>query len=113
MGKSGLASALHTEIKDDPLPFFTTSGPVLTWIFDRIGVAGLTTPWRTVYLHPDHWDIIENIWLWRHEHCHIDQINRDGPWLWSFRVVWYCLRYGYHNSPYEVEARAAEEGEHP
>jgi hypothetical protein len=62
-------------------------------------------PWRSVYLHPDY---LFDERIRRHETAHVAQINRDGPWLWSFLVVYYVLRYGYTNSPYEIDARQAE-----
>jgi hypothetical protein len=70
------------------------------------GFAGITLPNKTVILHPDYFDAS---WLRRHEAVHVDQINRDGPWLWSLKIVWYYIRYGYIYSPYEIEARAAED----
>lgn len=60
-------------------------------------------PWRTVYCLPGS---EADAALAAHEAVHVAQINRDGALLWSFRVLWYLLRYGYANSPYEVEARA-------
>jgi len=81
------------------------SGRILTWFFDLTGFAGLTLPNRTVYIHPDYWD---QDWLIRHERQHIRQIDRDGLCLWSAKIVWYYIRYGYRRSPLEVEARQAE-----
>jgi hypothetical protein len=36
---------------------------------------------------------------------HCEQIERDGAIKWTVKIFWYLLRYGYINSPYEVEAR--------
>jgi hypothetical protein len=48
---------------------------------------------------------MSNAGLIRHEQAHVMQIERDGAWRWTVRVFWYLLRYGYKNSPYEIEAR--------
>jgi hypothetical protein len=53
-------------------------------------------PWRVIYLMPDQ---MSNAGLIRHERVHIAQIERDGAWMWTVRVFWYLLRYGYKNSP--------------
>ena len=84
---------------------FYRAGPIWTWILDRAGFAGVTTPWRSIILHPDHQ---HDQRLRRHELAHIAQINRDGALTWSFFVAWYVCRYGYRKSPYEIHARAAE-----
>ena len=81
------------------------AGRVLTFLLNRFGFAGITVPWRVVYIHPDYMD---QDWLIRHERQHIKQIDRDGAWLWSCKIVWYYIRYGSKYSPYELEARAAE-----
>ena len=63
---------------------------------------GICTPWRTIYLMPEH---ISNAGLIRHEQVHVAQIEREGAITWTIKIFWYLLRYGYQNSPYEVEAR--------
>jgi len=75
------------------------------WILDRAGFDGITLPWRTIYLRPAY---IDDHQLRAHELAHIRQIDRDGAWLWSVKIVYYVLRYGYTSSPYEIEARAEE-----
>lgn len=91
-------------------PRVELAGPFWRTVFRLTGFAGVTMPNRTIYLHPDYAD---NIHLLRHEHEHIRQLDNDGPWLWSFRIVWYLIRYGYHDSPYERMARAAETIDRP
>jgi len=44
-------------------------------------------------------------WLWVHEHHHIIQIRRDGYWTFHIKYIWWLIKYGYENNPYEVEAR--------
>ena len=88
-----------------PGPDFYRANKAWTWFFNRTGFAAVTMPWRAVYLHPDY---IDDARLRRHETAHVAQINRDGPWLWSLKIAYYLVRYGYRRSPYEIEARDAE-----
>ena len=63
----------------------------------------------TIYLcgiHRHHF--LENSAWVRHEVCHVQQWKRDGIFLFFFQYIWYSLRYGYRNNPYEIEAREAE-----
>lgn len=45
-------------------------------------------------------------WL-RHEICHVRQWQRDGFLPYLFRYLWFSLRNGYRQNPYELEAREA------
>ena len=63
---------------------------------------GITMPWKTIYLMPDNFT---NQRLIRHEQAHVMQIERDGAIIWTLKIFYYLIRYGYQNSPYEVEAR--------
>lgn len=47
--------------------------------------------------------------LFKHENTHIEQVKRDGKFKFLIKYIWYLLRYGYKNNPYEVEARQAEQ----
>lgn len=87
-----------------PYPTYK-AGRLMCWVLDRFDFAGITMPWRVVYIHPDY---MEAEWLARHERQHIKQIDRMGAWKWSFLIVWCYLRYGYRYSPLEIEARDAE-----
>ena len=44
----------------------------------------------------------------KHEDKHKEQWKRDGRIKFSIRYLWWSLRYGYYNNPYEIEAREAE-----
>lgn len=46
--------------------------------------------------------------LFRHEMEHIYQVQREGWWKFYAKYLYYSLRYGYVNNPYEVEARMME-----
>ncbi len=43
--------------------------------------------------------------LFRHEMEHVYQIMRLGWWVFHFRYMWYLIRGGYDDNPFEVEAR--------
>ena len=75
---------------------------ILFWM-NRTGFTGITLPWA-VYIHPNH---LRNLRLLRHEQAHVDQFAREG-WVFYVKYLWYNLRFGYRNNPYEIESRAAE-----
>lgn len=79
-----------------PAPF-----PVL-WFLKASNSLAITMPWKTVYCRPGQED---NYALAAHEAVHVAQIERDGAFRWTVKIFYYLLRYGYINSPYEVEAR--------
>ena len=66
------------------------------------GWWALTTVFKTIYVLPEH---INNKELIAHEMVHVEQINRDGMILWTLKQIYYLIRYGYKNSPHEIEAR--------
>lgn len=45
--------------------------------------------------------------LYKHESCHIMQVKRDGRLKFIFKYLYYNIKYGYYNNPYEIEARKA------
>lgn len=79
----------------------TATGLIL-WFLKRSGALAITMPWKVIYCRPGSED---NTKLLRHEEEHIRQIERDGAIKWTVLVLWYLLRYGYKNSPYEIDAR--------
>ena len=84
---------------------FAVAGPLLTRILDWTDSAAVVSPWRTIYLHPAYRD---HPVIRAHELVHIEQMDRDGWKFWP-KCIWYVLRYGYWQSPYETEARAKSE----
>lgn len=42
--------------------------------------------------------------LYKHESCHIMQVKRDGRLKFICKYLYYNIRYGYYNNPYEIEA---------
>lgn len=45
---------------------------------------------------------------YNHEACHIEQVKRDGRLKFIVKYLYYNIKYGYKNNPYEVEARKYE-----
>lgn len=43
--------------------------------------------------------------MYKHELCHVEQIKREGRLKFIFKYLYYNIKYGYINNPYEVEAR--------
>jgi len=75
------------------------------WFLRGAGFHAITMPWRSIYVLREHWDAVE---LRRHELIHIEQIERDGAVKFSVLYVWYLVRYGYLQNPYEIEAYARQ-----
>ncbi len=48
-------------------------------------------------------------WMFRHEIEHAYQQIREGRVLFYLKYFYYSLRYGYHDNPYEVQAREKQE----
>lgn len=69
------------------------------------GFKGWTSFWNTVYVMPG-WE--QHQPLLRHEAKHLEQIRRDGRLVFAAKYLWWLAHYGYHDNPYEIQARAAE-----
>jgi hypothetical protein len=74
-----------------------------------MGYLGWTSFWNTIYYIDQ--ASLKNEELKRHELKHIEQMKRDGKLKFTNKYLWYSLRFGYKNNPYEVEARKAEKEE--
>lgn len=46
--------------------------------------------------------------MYKHEKCHIEQVKREGRIKFLFKYLYYNIKYGYENNPFEVEARQKE-----
>ncbi len=69
------------------------------------GFSGWASFWRTIYVMPG---FERDERLLRHEAKHLEQIRRDGRIVFSAKYLYWLIRRGYWNHPYEIEARAAE-----
>lgn len=86
-------------------PTIKPAPPIIAAFMRLCGFSGWTSFWGVIYIKPNH---TPSAALIRHEMKHIEQIERDGRWLFSIKYLYWLLRYGYRNNPYEIEARAAE-----
>lgn len=84
---------------------FKTAGPISRLILKACGFQAIVSPWRTIYILAE--NETDKV-LRHHELIHIEQMARDGQALFWLKLVWYLIRYGYKNSPYEVEAYARQ-----
>jgi len=58
---------------------------------------------QTAYLTCDSC-YVDNDWH-RHEDKHKEQWKREGYLKFIIKYLWYNIRYGYQNNPFEMEAR--------
>ena len=73
--------------------------------FARLHGATATTRLRRIYLRGSAADFFSNPWLMLHEYCHVLRQWQTGS-LTVPRYLLECLRHGYWNNRFEVEARA-------
>lgn len=93
------------------VPRIRPAGPIARRILG-LGFAGIVSPWRTIYVLPQY---LGHVPLLRHEIAHLGQMDRDGWFKFWVLILWYYfVSPGYARSPYEVEARQAEQNpQHP
>jgi len=73
--------------------------------FARLHGAFATTRLHRIYLRGSAADFFSNPWLMLHEYCHVLRQWQTGS-LTVPRYLLECLRHGYWNNRFEVEARA-------
>src|SRR5512135_3418731 len=79
--------------------------PALGGVLARMGApAAAVTLGRTIVVHPE---VPLTPRLLRHELAHVRQWQAN-PFAFPVRYVWYSIRHGYNDNPFEVEARLAE-----
>lgn len=86
------------------IPIKPATGLIL-WFLKLQGVWGITLPWA-IYIMEEH---IHKDWLIRHERKHEEQMQRLGVFRFLVTYLWYQVKYGYHDNPFEVEARSVEQ----
>jgi hypothetical protein len=74
------------------------------WLSGMRAPAAAVTLGNAIVVHPD---ARLTAGLLRHELAHVRQW-RAAPFSFPLRYVLNHVRHGYHDNPYEVEARAAE-----
>lgn len=75
------------------------------WLLNSLGIIGITMPWRRIYILEEY---RFNSSLRRHELVHIEQIDREGPVMFTIKYLYWHFRYGYRANPFEREAYAKE-----
>ena len=66
--------------------------------------VGMVNPFTlSIYAYPAPYELGEKSYA--HETRHIEQINDEGRFKFICKYLWYCMRHGYTNNPYEVDAR--------
>ncbi len=78
---------------------------LIRWVLRQRGFAGVTLPPAGIYILAER---MQDDRLIRHEQAHWEQYKRVGLLGFYITYLWYTIRYGYWNNPWEVEARAAE-----
>jgi hypothetical protein len=74
-------------------------------LFARLHIRAVaTTRRRRIYLRGSGTDFFDNPWLMLHEYCHVLKQWEPGE-LTTPRYLLECLRRGYWNNRFEVEAR--------
>jgi len=76
-----------------------------SWFARLHGGAVATTRPERIYLRGAAADFFANPWLMLHEYCHVIRQWQPGT-LTAARYLLECLRRGYWNNRFEVEARA-------
>ena len=76
-----------------------------SWFARAHGGAVATTRRGRIYLRGAAADFFANPWLMLHEYCHVIRQWQPGT-LTAARYLLECLRRGYWNNRFEVEARA-------
>ena len=75
-----------------------------SWFARLHGRAVATTRLRRIYLRGGAAEFFGNPWLMLHEYCHVVRQWQSGRLTMS-RYLLECLRRGYWNNRFEVEAR--------
>lgn len=88
-----------------PKAEFRVAKGAVRWALCKMGLAAVTMPWKVVYIHPQY---KTHMGLIRHEMVHVEQIDRDGPWMFTIKYLGWLVLYGYRDNPYEVEAYGRE-----
>lgn len=64
---------------------------------------------NTIHLHnTSKKDFLQNTAWVKHELCHVQQFRQHGFFMFVIKYLYECIKAGYYNNKYEVEAREAE-----
>ena len=85
---------------------FVEVGGWKLWMLKKMGFLGFTFFNGTIWLRPN-MDAETKHRVMVHEARHIFQINQDGRFKFAVKYLYYTIKYGYRNNPYEIDARKA------
>lgn len=88
-----------------PRAVFVEAGPFWRPALRLLRASAITMPWRRIYIIGER---IDDQVLRRHEMIHIEQLERDGTIMFCLKYLWWSVRHGYWQNPYEVEAYRRE-----
>ena len=83
---------------------YRKAGPFWRWFLGHWGFVAITMPWAIYCIE----EKFNDPRIARHEYQHVAQMRNDGMIVWWLTAGWYLLRYGYWDSPYEIDARAVQ-----
>lgn len=75
---------------------------IILWYMGICGFDGFASYWGVIYIRKGH---EANKQLIAHERCHLAQMRSSGKLAFTVKYLYWLIRYGYYNNPYEVEAR--------
>lgn len=82
---------------------------IILWIFKKtsknknVKVAMVDPLWLNILTIGAPYALSEK--HYRHESRHIAQVKNEGRIKFIFKYIFYLVKYGYINNPYEVDAR--------
>ena len=80
------------------------TGPI-RWFMTLMGYQGWTSLWGSIYFIAG---FEQDAGLVRHERKHLEQMQRDGKLVYMVKYLYWNVRHGYVNNPYEIEARSVQ-----
>ena len=80
---------------------------LIGWFLKKRGFYAWTSLWNTIYYKDKVPEPSSR--LRKHEMMHIRQMEQDGKLWFMVKYAWFSIKYGYHNNPYEIEARKISE----
>lgn len=75
------------------------------WYLKIFKIPAWASNWNVIYIQK-RW--FNDSAILNHELCHTQQIRDEGRFKMPIKYLWYCLRYGVKNNPYELQAKKAE-----
>ncbi len=75
------------------------------WYLEAFNIKALASNWNVIYIQKRWFDDSTTI---NHQLCHTQQIRDDGLFWMPIKYLWYWLRYGAEENPYEIQAKKAE-----